>query len=230
MKASCSKGEIGMNMIIMGPPGAGKGTAAESIRAAYGLAHISTGDLLRAAVKAGTELGLKASVYMDAGKLVPDDVVIGLVEKRLGEADAANGFMLDGFPRTIPQAKALSEMLDRIGRKLDVVINLKVDDDVIIRRIAGRLICPSCGTIYNAYMNMPADGLCKCGGRPARRKDDEPEAVKTRLVAYKAQSEPLIGWYRERGLLAEVESSGTPVEVFAKISDVLSKHSGAGKW
>jgi len=219
-----------MNLIIMGPPGAGKGTAAESIKAAYGLAHISTGDLLRAAVKAGTELGLKASVYMDAGKLVPDEVVIGLVEGRLGEPDTSNGFMLDGFPRTIPQAEALSEMLDRIGRRLDIVINLRIDDDVIIRRIAGRLICPSCGAIYNADLNRPADGLCKCGGRPARRKDDEPEAVKMRLVAYKAQSEPLIDWYRQRGLLAEVESAGTPAEVFDKVAGVISKHSGARQW
>lgn len=210
-----------MNLVIMGPPGAGKGTAATRIKEAYGLAHISTGDLLRAAVKAGTQLGLEAQGYMNSGKLVPDEVVIGLVKTRLGEPDTAAGFMLDGFPRTIPQAEALESMLNGIGRKLDAVVSIEVEDEVIIRRIAGRLICPSCGAIYNAEMNPPKGGTCECGGIPARRKDDEPEAVKTRLVAYKAQTEPLVEWYREKGLLLPVIGEGSPADVFGKIAQAL---------
>lgn len=219
-----------MNLVIMGPPGAGKGTAAEKIKEYFHLAHISTGDLLRAAVKAGTELGLKAQGYMNAGKLVPDEVVIGLVERRLAEPDTAKGFMLDGFPRTIPQAEALAEMLERIGRRLDVVLSLEVEDDVIVRRIAGRLICPACGAIYNAEMNPPVNGFCKCGGVPARRKDDEPEAVKTRLVAYKAQTEPLVRWYSDKDLLIGIEAEGTPAEVFERVTKVLAKCSGTKQW
>lgn len=210
-----------MDLVIMGPPGAGKGTAATRIKEAYGLAHISTGDLLRAAVKAGTQLGLEAQGYMNSGKLVPDEVVIGLVKTRLGEPDTAAGFMLDGFPRTIPQAEALESMLEGIGRKLDAVVSIEVEDEVIIRRIAGRLICPSCGAIYNAEMNPPKDGTCECGGIPARRKDDEPEAVKTRLVAYKAQTEPLVAWYRGKGLLLPVIGEGSPADVFGKIAHAL---------
>jgi len=211
-----------MNLVIMGPPGAGKGTAAESIRTSFGLAHISTGDLLRSSVKAGTELGLKAAGYMNAGKLVPDEVVIGLVERRLNEPDTIKGFMLDGFPRTIPQAEALEAMLEGIGRKLDLVLSIEVEDDEIINRIAGRLICPACGAIYNANTSPPAEGLCKCGGVPARRKDDDPEAVKTRLVAYKAQTEPLVEWYSRRGLLIGVDGHGLPAEVFGRISGILA--------
>lgn len=216
-----------MNLVIMGPPGAGKGTAAESIRETYGLAHISTGDLLRAAVKAGTELGTKAAGFMNAGKLVPDDVVIGLVEHRLGQADTMRGFMLDGFPRTIPQAEALESMLSGIGRGLDLVLSIEEADEEIIKRIAGRLICPSCGAIYNADTNPPENGLCKCGGVPARRKDDDPEAVKTRLVAYKAQTEPLIAWYRGKGLLVGVDGLGLPAVVFGRIKEILSRYGGA---
>jgi len=216
-----------MNLVIMGPPGAGKGTAAESIRTRYGLAHISTGDLLRAAVKAGTDLGLKAAGYMNAGKLVPDDVVIGLVERRLGEPDTLKGFMLDGFPRTIPQAEALAIMLDGIGRHLDLVLSIEVEDEEIIKRIAGRLICPSCGAIYNEDTNPPEKGVCKCGGSPTRRKDDEPEAVKTRLIAYKAQTEPLIRWYTDRGLLKGVDGHGLPAVVFGRITGILSGYEGS---
>lgn len=215
-----------MNLVIMGPPGAGKGTAAESIRHTYGLAHISTGDLLRAAVKAGTGLGLKAAGYMNAGKLVPDDVVIGLVEHRLGQADTMKGFMLDGFPRTIPQAEALEKMLSGIGRSLDLVLSIEVEDEEIIKRIAGRLICPSCGAIYNAEKNPPKGGVCKCGGVPARRKDDDPDAVKTRLVAYKAQTEPLIKWYGLKGLLVGVDGLGFPQEVFGRIREILADYDG----
>jgi adenylate kinase len=215
-----------MNLVIMGPPGAGKGTAAECIKTSYGLAHISTGDLLRAAVKAGTELGLKAAGYMNAGKLVPDDVVIGLVEHRLGEPDTKKGFMLDGFPRTIPQAEALAEMLDSIGRHLDLVLSIEVEDEEIIKRIAGRLICPACGAIFNANSNPPANGQCNCGGSPSRRKDDDPEAVKTRLSAYKAQTEPLIRWYSERGLLVGVDGHGLPAPVFKRISGILAGYEG----
>lgn len=218
-----------MNLVIMGPPGAGKGTAAESIKTRYGLAHISTGDLLRAAVKAGTDLGLKASGYMNAGKLVPDDVVIGLVERRLGEPDTLKGFMLDGFPRTIPQAEALAIMLEGIGRRLDLVLSIEVEDEEIIKRIAGRLICPSCGAIYNKDTNPPENDVCKCGGTPARRKDDEPEAVKTRLIAYKAQTEPLIRWYTERGLLVGVEGHGLPAVVFERITGILAGYEGSSR-
>ncbi len=192
-----------MNLILLGAPGAGKGTQAEVICEKLSVPAISTGNIIREALKNGTEMGLKAKAYMDEGKLVPDDVVIGIIRERLSQDDCQNGFILDGFPRTIPQAEAL----DQMGIVIDRVISLEVPDDKIATRMAGRRVCPKCGASYHTEYKKPAkEGICNaCGAELVQRKDDAPETVLERLHVYHEQTEPLKGYYEKAGKLRLVE-------------------------
>ncbi|GAB6172263.1 adenylate kinase [Paradesulfitobacterium aromaticivorans] len=196
-----------MRTILMGPPGAGKGTQAEALVAKFEIPHISTGDMFRAAIKAGTLLGLKAKEYMDAGGLVPDEVTIGIVEDRLKQPDCAKGFLLDGFPRTVAQADALGEIIANLGLALDGVINIEVDEEKLLERLTGRRICRQCGATYHSVFNPPTkEGVCdKCGGELYQRSDDTLETAKNRLRVYNEQTEPLINYYRSQGLLKGIE-------------------------
>lgn len=196
-----------MRTILMGPPGAGKGTQAEALVAKFEIPHISTGDMFRAAIKAGTPLGLKAKEYMDAGGLVPDEVTIGIVEDRLKQPDCAKGFLLDGFPRTVAQADALREIIANLGLVLDGVINIEVDEEKLLERLTGRRICRQCGATYHTVFNPPAkEGVCdKCSGELYQRSDDTLETAQNRLRVYNEQTEPLINYYRSQGLLKGIE-------------------------
>lgn len=199
-----------MRIILLGAPGAGKGTQAESIKGKYHIAHISTGDILRANVKAGTELGKSAKEYMDAGKLVPDDVIIGMMETRLQEPDCKEGFMLDGFPRTIGQAEALDGMLKKLGIALDAVVSLNIDDDTVVMRLTARRVCKKCGEIYNTVLKPEKTaGLCdKCSGEVVQRDDDKESVIRNRLAVFHQQTQPLIEYYEKQGLLIPVDASG----------------------
>ena len=192
-----------MNLILLGAPGAGKGTQAEFVSEHLQIPTISTGNIIREALKSGTEMGLKAKAYIDAGQLVPDDVVIGIIQARLAESDCENGFILDGFPRTIPQAEAL----DRMGVEIDKVIDIEVADETIARRVSGRRVCLKCGATYHMDYKKPAvDGVCdKCGDTLVQRKDDQPETVIERLRIYHESTEPLVAYYRAAGKLCVVE-------------------------
>jgi len=196
-----------MKLILLGAPGAGKGTQAEILCDKLGIPTISTGNILRAAVKAGTPMGLKAKSFMDAGALVPDEVIVGIVKERLAEPDCAKGFILDGMPRTIAQGEALEQM----GVEIDKVINLVVTDEEITRRMSGRRVCGDCGASYHILTKKPAkDGVCdRCGGKLVIRKDDEPATVLDRLKAYHEQTEPLVEFYRQRGKLVEAPDQGS---------------------
>ena len=192
-----------MNLILLGAPGAGKGTQAEVICQHLSIPAISTGNMIREALKSGTEMGLKAKSFMDAGKLVPDEVVIGIVKERLAQDDCKNGFVLDGFPRTIPQAEAL----DRMGIVIDRVIDIEVADETIARRVSGRRICPSCGSSYHVdYKRPTVEGICdRCGDTLVQRQDDRPDTVRERLSVYHEQTEPLKSYYAAAGKLFVVE-------------------------
>lgn len=192
-----------MKLILLGAPGAGKGTQAEILSEHLHIPTISTGNIIREALKSGTEMGLKAKEYMDSGRLVPDDVVIGIIRDRLAEADCQNGFILDGFPRTIPQAEAL----DRMGIVIDRVVDIEVADETITRRVSGRRVCPSCGSTYHLdYKKPKVDGVCdRCGDALVQRKDDQPETVRDRLKVYHDQTEPLKDYYKACGKLVIVE-------------------------
>ena len=192
-----------MNLILLGAPGAGKGTQAEKIVEKYGIPAVSTGNMIRAALKEGTEMGLKAKAYMEAGQLVPDDVVIGIIKDRLAQNDCANGFILDGFPRTIPQAEALDEM----GVEIDKVIDIEVPDEKITDRMSGRRVCKECGASYHLLYKKPEkEGVCNlCGGELVQRKDDHPDTVLDRLKVYHEQTEPLKDFYAKKGKLRIVE-------------------------
>ena len=192
-----------MKLILLGAPGAGKGTQAEVISEKYNIPTISTGNIIRAALKNGTEMGLKAKSYIDAGNLVPDEVVIGIIKERLAESDCANGFILDGFPRTIPQAKALDDM----GFGIDNALSIEVADSEIVKRMSGRRVCEKCGASYHTEYKKPAvEGECNlCGGKLVIRKDDEPETVMNRLNVYHEQTEPLKDYYKACGKLLTVE-------------------------
>lgn len=194
-----------MNLIFLGAPGAGKGTQAEVISQKLGIPTISTGNIIREALKNGTEMGLKAKSYIEAGKLVPDDVVIGIIQERLAKEDCANGFILDGFPRTIPQAEALDEM----GVKMDKVVEIQVDDETIIGRMSGRRVCSKCGASYHITNKPPkAEGICdSCGGELVQRKDDAPETVLDRLEVYHTQTEPLKDFYAAKGILRTADGT-----------------------
>ena len=215
-----------MNLILLGPPGAGKGTQAQRLQAARGLVQLSTGDMLRAAVAAGTEVGLKAKDIMARGELVPDAVVVGIIEERIAQPDCAKGFILDGFPRTVAQAEALDRMLEAKGLKLDAVIEMKVDAEALVDRITGRYTCANCGAVYHDRSNRPrVEGVCdRCGATDfARRADDNEAAVRTRLAAYEKQTAPLLPYYRGRGVLQTVDGMAPPDEVEKQVRQALPK-------
>ena len=208
-----------MNLILLGAPGAGKGTQAEVISKEFGIPTISTGNMLRAAVKAGTEYGLKAKAAMDAGDLVSDDIVIGILKDRIKEPDAANGFILDGFPRTVPQAEAL----DNMGVTIDKVLEIFVPDETIKQRVSGRRVCLDCGATYHVdFKPSKTEGICDaCGKELVIRKDDQPETVISRLKTYHEQTQPLIDFYKEKGVLRQVDGTKDMKEVFQAISAIL---------
>jgi adenylate kinase len=212
-----------MNILFMGPPGAGKGTQAERIVEQFGVPHISTGDAFRSAMKQGTPLGVKAKEYVDQGLLVPDEVTNGIVRDRLAEPDCERGFLLDGFPRTLAQAEALDQMLADMGRKIDHVINLKVDRSLLLARLTGRRICKSCGATYHVLFNPPKqEGVCdKCGGELYQRSDDTEEKVGTRLDEYTNKTAPLLTYYGNKGLLREVDGEKEIDTVTAEIGSLL---------
>ncbi|MDQ7790642.1 MAG: adenylate kinase [Clostridia bacterium] len=195
-----------MNLLIMGPPGGGKGTQCEVLTKEHKITHISTGDMFRENVKAGTELGKKAKEYMDNGQLVPDELVVAMVKDRLSKPDCENGFLLDGFPRTTPQAEALDGALTEMGIKLDAVLNIAVPREKLLGRLTGRRVCRSCGATYHVIFNPPKDeGKCgNCGGELYQRSDDTEATVNQRLDVYEAQTAPLIEYYAKQGLLKEV--------------------------
>ena len=207
-----------MRMILVGPPGAGKGTQAARLLDRFKIPHISTGDMLRAAVKAGTELGQEAERYMSAGHLVPDSVVIGMAIERISQPDAQKGFMLDGFPRTRPQAEALESAMNEADLALDAVVLIEVDDSLIVDRITGRRSDPETGTIYHMTFNPPP---AEIAGRVTQRKDDTEEACRARLEKYHADTAPIIPFYEERGLIRRVDGVGNPDEVTTRIEQAL---------
>lgn len=213
------------NIILMGPPGAGKGTMAKRLQSFFGFAHISTGDMFREAIKEGTDLGKLAKSYIDRGDLVPDEVTIGLVKERLSKDDCANGFLLDGFPRTLIQAEALEKLSKEINRPIDVVINLDCDTSELIRRISGRRVCKVCGTPYHIVNMKPkVDGICdKCGSTLIQRPDDNEEALKVRLHHYVQSTKPLLDYYSKIGLLENFNSLKGADELFDEISTFLKK-------
>ena len=213
-----------MNLILLGPPGAGKGTQASSLVKDYGVPQISTGDALRAAVKAGSALGARAKKHMDAGELVPDEVVIEIVGERVKEPDCADGFLLDGFPRTTGQADALAEMLNKAGRKIDHVICIQVEREQVVERLSGRRSCRACGYPHHVVFNAPAKaGVCdKCGGELYQRDDDREVAIRQRLETYEDQTQPLIDYYRQRDLLRPVDGSGAVEAVYGRICNALA--------
>jgi len=203
-----------MDLILIGPPGAGKGTQARWLVERLGVPQISTGDMLRAARKAGTELGKKADAFMNAGKLVPDEVVVGLVAERLREADCAKGFLLDGFPRTIPQAEALDAELARHGRKVQFVAALEVRDESIVRRLSGRRTCGTCGRIWQLEFDPPpSPEKCSCSGVLVQRDDDKEATIRNRLRVYHEQTSPLLAYYERMGVLRRVAGEGKPEDV-----------------
>ena len=214
-----------MKIVMLGAPGAGKGTQAKMIVEKYGIPQISTGDIFRANIKNGTELGKKAKTYMDQGALVPDELVCDLVVDRLAQEDCKNGYVLDGFPRTIPQAEALTAALAAQGEKLDYAINVEVPDENIVTRMSGRRACVNCGGTYHVVFNpTKVEGICDaCGGKLILRDDDKPETVQHRLDVYHAQTQPLIDYYKEQGILQEVDGTVDIMDVFAAITKVLGE-------
>lgn len=212
-----------MKIIMLGAPGAGKGTQAKKIAAKYGIPHISTGDIFRANIKNGTELGKKAKTYMDQGLLVPDELVVDLVVDRVNQDDCKNGYVLDGFPRTIPQAEALTEALEKMGEKVDFAIDVNVPDENIVKRMGGRRACVTCGATYHmVYAPTKKEGICDtCGGELILRDDDKPETVQKRLNVYHDQTQPLIDYYTSQGILRTVDGTVDIDDVFRAITEFL---------
>lgn len=213
-----------MNLMLLGAPGAGKGTQAKRLEDRYGLVQLSTGDMLRREIAAGSEMGKKAKSFMEAGKLVPDDLIIDIIERRLAGPDCGKGVILDGFPRTVPQAEALDMMLTQRKLKMDHVIELKVDDEVIVGRIAGRYACAKCGAGYHDEFQKPkAAGICDaCGGKEfTRRSDDKPEVVRERLAAFHRDTAPIIDYYRNKGLLKTVDGMAPIDAVTQELTGIL---------
>ena len=212
-----------MKIIMLGAPGAGKGTQAKKIAAKYGIPHISTGDIFRANIKNGTELGKKAKTYMDQGLLVPDELVVDLVVDRVNQDDCKNGYVLDGFPRTIPQAEALTEALEKMGQKVDFAIDVNVPDENIVKRMGGRRACVTCGATYHmVYAPTKKEGICDtCGGELILRDDDKPETVQKRLNVYHDQTQPLIDYYTSQGILRTVDGTVDIDDVFRAITGFL---------
>ena len=212
-----------MKIIMLGAPGAGKGTQAKKIAAKYEIPHISTGDIFRANIKNGTELGKKAKTYMDQGLLVPDELVVDLVVDRVNQDDCANGYVLDGFPRTIPQAEALTKALETLVQKVDYAIDVKVPDENIVKRMGGRRACVGCGATYHLEYAAPKkDGICDtCGGELILRDDDKPETVQKRLNVYHEQTQPLIDYYTNEGILKTVDGTVDINDVFQAIVEIL---------
>lgn len=212
-----------MNIILMGLPGAGKGTQASEIVKKFPIPHISTGDMFRKAIKDETELGKEAKSYMDRGELVPDEVTVGIVKERLSEDNAKKGFLLDGFPRTLEQAEALSKIMTELGRKIDAVINIEVPEEELMNRLTGRRVCEVCGTTYHLVFNPPkVDGVCDLdGGKLYQREDDNPETVAKRLEVNVKQSKPILEYYDKEGVLKNVDGSKDIQEVTGSVIDIL---------
>lgn len=212
-----------MKIIMLGAPGAGKGTQAKKIAEKYHIPHISTGDIFRANIKGGTELGMKAKAFMDQGQLVPDEITIGMLMDRIQEADCADGYVLDGFPRTIPQAESLTDALKARGEAVDFAVNVDVPDENIVNRMSGRRACVSCGATYHIMYNPPKqEGICDvCGEKLVLRDDDKPETVQKRLSVYHDQTQPLIEYYNAAGVLANVDGTQDMEKVFQDIVSVL---------
>lgn len=213
------------NIILMGPPGAGKGTLAKQLKSSLNLVHISTGDMFRENIKGGTALGLLAKSYIDKGDLVPDQVTIDMLKARLAEKDCENGFLLDGFPRTLPQAEALERLSKEINRPIEVVVNLDCNNEELIRRISGRRVCKNCGAPYHIVTMKPkVEGVCDlCGGPLYQRADDNEEALKVRLDHYVTDTKPLLDFYKKRGLLENFNSLVGSQELFNQVSKLLTK-------
>lgn len=212
-----------MRIVLLGAPGAGKGTQAKKLIDKFSIPQISTGDLLRAAVGEGTDLGKEAKSYMDKGELVPDSVVLGMVEERLSQDDCKDGYILDGFPRNTAQAEALDEMLEKLGMPLDAALNVDVPTEDLMKRLTGRRTCQSCGQMYNVYFNPPSDeGKCdKCGGDLFQRDDDKEETISKRLEVYQDQTAPLIDYYNQKGILKTVSGTGDIDAIFEKVVQTL---------
>jgi adenylate kinase len=216
-----------MNLVLLGPPGAGKGTQAELIIEKYNIPHISTGDIFRTAIKEGTPMGVEAKRYMDSGQLVPDDVVVGIVKERLTKGDCQKGFLLDGFPRTISQADSLTAFLNNSGRKLTAVINIEVDSQILLKRLTGRRVCRNCAAVYHVESKpSKVAGVCDhCGGEVYQRDDDTSETVRKRLEVYQAQTEPLINYYRAKDLLFSFDGQIAIKALFEQIYKMLEDRS-----
>ena len=214
-----------MDIVLIGPPGAGKGTQAERLSTKYGWPQIATGDIFRAAVAEGTPIGLEARRYMDAGELVPDEVVERIVAERLEKPDAKDGFILDGFPRSIHQAESLDRFLEGSGRELDLVMNIVVDEDELVKRLSGRRVCRGCGAVYHVVFNPPAaEAECgKCGEELYQREDDNEATVRNRLEVYMRQTEPLMAYYRPAGRLADIDGAVSPEAVFEAICAAIDR-------
>ena len=214
-----------MKIIMLGAPGAGKGTQAKMIAEKYGIPHVSTGDIFRANIKNGTELGMEAKKYMDQGQLVPDELTVKILLDRVAQDDCKNGYVLDGFPRTIPQAEALTAALEKIGQKMDYAIDVDVPDENIVKRMGGRRACVGCGATYHLVYAAPKkDGICDvCGGELILRDDDKPETVEKRLHVYHDQTQPLIDYYTKEGILKSVDGTKDLEEVFADIVAILGE-------